>query len=87
MAAYGPFRSLSHFSAISARYDILVKPISRRMQFGLVGMGYAAVLVVAAAAALFRQHLVELQDPAAASGGMAAAGAHNALSPHRLLYS
>ena len=43
------------------------------MQFGLVGMGYAAVLVVAAAA-LYRRHLVELQDPVAASGGMAAAG-------------
>ena len=36
-------------------------------------MGYAAVFVVAAAA-LYRQHLVEFQDPAAASGGMAAAG-------------
>jgi hypothetical protein len=43
------------------------------MQFGLVGMGYAAVLVVAAAA-LYRRHLVELQDPVPASGGMAAAG-------------
>jgi hypothetical protein len=43
------------------------------MQFGLVGMGYAAVLVVAAAA-LYLRHLVELQDPVAASGGMAAAG-------------
>jgi hypothetical protein len=36
-------------------------------------MGYGAVLV-AAAALLFRRHLVELQDPAAASGGMFAAG-------------
>jgi hypothetical protein len=43
------------------------------MQFGLVAVGYAAVLVVAAAS-LFLRHLVELQDPAAASGGMAAAG-------------
>jgi hypothetical protein len=43
------------------------------MQFWLVGMAYAAVVVVAAAA-LFLRHLVELQDPAAASGGMAAFG-------------
>src|ERR1700720_3152504 len=43
------------------------------MQFGLVAIGYAAVLVVAAAA-LYARHLVELQDPVAASGGMAAAG-------------
>ena len=43
------------------------------MQFGLVGMAYAAILVVAAAA-LFLRHLVELQDPVAASGGMAAFG-------------
>src|SRR5579864_341560 len=43
------------------------------MQFRLVGMAYAAVLVVAAAA-LYLRHLVELQDPAAASGGMAAFG-------------
>jgi hypothetical protein len=43
------------------------------MQFGLVGMAYAAVLVVAAAA-LYLRHLVELQDPVAASGGMAAFG-------------
>jgi hypothetical protein len=43
------------------------------MQFGLVAMGYAAVLVFAAAA-LFQRHLVALQDPAAASGGMAAFG-------------
>lgn len=43
------------------------------MQVGLVAAGYAAVLVVAAAS-LFWHHLVELQDPAAASGGMAAAG-------------
>jgi hypothetical protein len=43
------------------------------MKFGLIAGGYAAVLVVAAAL-LFQRHLVELQDPAAASGGMAAAG-------------
>ena len=43
------------------------------MQFGLVGMAYAAVLAVAAAA-LYLRHLVELQDPVAASGGMAAFG-------------
>lgn len=52
---------------------ILVKPISIRIQFGLVAMGYAAVLVFAAAA-LYRRHLWELQDPVTASGGMAAAG-------------
>ncbi|MGD1093674.1 MAG: hypothetical protein ABSB35_17005 [Bryobacteraceae bacterium] len=50
-----------------------MKPISSRIQFGLVAMGYAAVLVVAAAL-LYKRHLVELQDPVAASGGMAAAG-------------
>src|SRR5229473_3442173 len=43
------------------------------MQFGLVAIGYAAVLAVAAAG-LYQRHLVELQDPVAASGGMAAAG-------------
>jgi hypothetical protein len=36
-------------------------------------MGYTATLVVAAAL-LYAHHLVELQDPVAASGGMAAAG-------------
>jgi hypothetical protein len=36
-------------------------------------MGYAAVLVFAAAS-LYARHLWELQDPVAASGGMAAAG-------------
>jgi hypothetical protein len=44
-----------------------------RIKFGLVAGGYAAVILIAAAL-LFRQHLVNLQDPAAASGGMAAAG-------------
>jgi hypothetical protein len=43
------------------------------MQFGLVAMAYAAVLVVAAAL-LFERHLWELQNPVDASGGMAAAG-------------
>jgi hypothetical protein len=50
-----------------------VKAISSRIKFGLVAAGYAAVVVVSAAL-LFLHHLVELQDPAAASGGMAAAG-------------
>jgi hypothetical protein len=36
-------------------------------------MGYAAVLVFAAAS-LYIRHLIELQDPAAASGGMVAFG-------------
>lgn len=43
------------------------------MQFGLVAAGYSAVFVIAAAW-LFERHLAELQDPVAASGGMAAAG-------------
>jgi hypothetical protein len=43
------------------------------MKFRLVAGGYAAALV-ATAALLLVHHLVELQDPAAASGGMAAAG-------------
>jgi hypothetical protein len=43
------------------------------MQFWLVAIGYAAVLAVAAAL-LYIRHLVELQDPVAASGGMAATG-------------
>jgi len=43
------------------------------MQFGLVAMGYAAVLVFAAAS-LYVRHLMALQDLAAASGGMAAFG-------------
>ena len=50
-----------------------MKPVSTRAQFGLVGAGYAAVVVIAAAW-IFERHLVELQDPAAASGGRAAAG-------------
>jgi hypothetical protein len=50
-----------------------VNPISSRMKFRLVVAGYAAVVTVAAAL-LFVHHLVELQDPAAASGGMAATG-------------
>jgi hypothetical protein len=43
------------------------------MQFGLVALGYAAVLALAAAS-LLQRYLVERQDPAAASGGMFAAG-------------
>ena len=43
------------------------------MQFGLVAVGYAAVTVFAAAS-LFARRLLALQDPAAASGGMVAAG-------------
>ena len=39
----------------------------------MVGAGYAIVFVVAVAW-LYQRHLVELQDPVAASGGMAAAG-------------
>jgi hypothetical protein len=43
------------------------------VQLGLVALGYAAVLAVAAAL-LFVRHLQELQYPAEASGGMWAAG-------------
>ena len=43
------------------------------MKFGLIIMGYAAVLVFSAAA-LFLRHLQALEDPVTASGGMAAAG-------------
>jgi len=43
------------------------------MQYALVSVGYAGVLVVSAAL-LYRRHLLELQDPATASGGMFAAG-------------
>jgi len=50
-----------------------VKSISWQMQLGLVALGYAAVLVVAAAL-LCGRHLQELQYPAEASGGMWAAG-------------
>ena len=50
-----------------------VKAISNRMQFALVGLGYAAVLAVSTAL-LFRRQLLELQDPVTFSGGMAAAG-------------
>lgn len=52
---------------------LFVKPVSRRAQFALVVAGYGAVCVISAAW-LFERHLVELQDPAAFSGGMAAAG-------------
>lgn len=43
------------------------------MQLGLVGLGYAAVSLVAAAI-LFARHLQELRYPADASGGMWAFG-------------
>jgi hypothetical protein len=50
-----------------------VKPVSSRTQYGFVAVGYAAVFVFAAAS-LYQRHLLELQDPVAFSGGMAAAG-------------
>lgn len=50
-----------------------MKPVSRWVQFALVAAGYGAVFLIAAAW-LFERHLVELQDPVAASGGMAAFG-------------
>lgn len=43
------------------------------MQFGLVAVGYAAVLAFAAAS-LYTRHLLAIQDPVTASGGMFAAG-------------
>src|SRR5579872_4377896 len=43
------------------------------MQFGLVALAYFIVLVIAVAA-LIGRHLWALQDPATASGGMAAFG-------------
>jgi hypothetical protein len=50
-----------------------VKPVSNRTQYALVSVGYAGVLAVSTAL-LYRRHLLELQDPATASGGMFAAG-------------
>ena len=50
-----------------------MKSISLRTQLGLVALGYAAVLVVAATL-LYGRHLQELKYPAEASGGMWAAG-------------
>jgi hypothetical protein len=50
-----------------------VKSISWRVQLGLIALGYAAVLVVAATL-LYGRHLQELEYPAEASGGMWAAG-------------
>jgi hypothetical protein len=50
-----------------------VESISWRVQLGLVGLGYAAVLAVAAIL-LYGRHLQELKYPAEASGGMWAAG-------------
>jgi hypothetical protein len=52
---------------------LFVKSISWRVQLAFVALGYAAVLVVAAAS-LYGRHLQELQYPAEASGGMWAAG-------------
>jgi hypothetical protein len=43
------------------------------MQLGLVAVGYATVLVIAATL-LFVRHMQELQNPVEASGGMWAAG-------------
>jgi hypothetical protein len=51
----------------------MVKSISSRVQLGLAALGYAGVLVVAAAL-LFGRHLQELKYPAEASGGMWAFG-------------
>ena len=50
-----------------------MKPISWRVQLGLVALGYIAVLVVAAAL-FYGRHLQELKYPDEASGGMWAAG-------------
>ena len=50
-----------------------MKSISWRAQLGLVALGYAVVLVVAAAL-LYGRHLQELLYPVEASGGMWAAG-------------
>jgi hypothetical protein len=52
-----------------------VKPISWQVQLGLIAVGYAAVLVVAADL-LYENHLWELNHPAdvVASGGMYAGG-------------
>lgn len=50
-----------------------MKSISWPQQLGLVGLGYAAVLVIAAIL-LFGRHLQELNYPADASGGMWAVG-------------
>ena len=50
-----------------------MKSISWRAQLGLVALGYAVVLVVAATL-LYGRHLQELKYPVEASGGMWAAG-------------
>ena len=50
-----------------------MKSISWRAHLGLVALGYAVVLVVAATL-LYGRHLQELKYPAEASGGMWAAG-------------
>lgn len=50
-----------------------MKSVSWQGQLGLVALGYAAMLVIAAAL-LYGRHLQELKYPAEASGGMWAAG-------------
>jgi hypothetical protein len=50
-----------------------VKSLSWWVQLGLVAVGYATVLVIAATL-LFVRHMQELQNPVEASGGMWAAG-------------
>jgi hypothetical protein len=50
-----------------------VKPLSWRVQLGLIGLAYAGVLVVAAGL-IFVRHLQELRNPVDAAGGMWAGG-------------
>jgi len=52
---------------------LFVKPVSRGVQLALIAVGYGVVFVIAAAW-LYQRHLFEIQDPVAASGGMAAFG-------------
>jgi len=52
---------------------LFVKPVSRGVQLALIAAGYGVVFVIAAVW-LYQRHLFELQDPVAASGGMAAFG-------------
>ena len=56
-------------------YNLPVKAIPERVQFYLIAFGYASILTFWALIT-FQRHLVELQDPAAASAssGMWAAG-------------
>lgn len=53
--------------------SVMMKPIASRIQWRFLGAAYAAFFAVAAVS-LYQRHLVELQDPVAASGGMAAFG-------------